>query len=742
MNILRDGLFRTGIISAAVILLAGPCFGGTWTNYSESSFVSGLDAQGNNLWAATAGGVLLWDIAAQTYTKYTTIDGLADMNLKDVFIDNAGNIWFGCTEGVQCYDGSTWVTYNTGNSPLPGNTVYSVIQDIDGAMWFGTSFGCAKLTGSTWEVFTDLGGGATNVAVRGMGVDSQNHIWTANNPSNYGDPGAVSMYNGTSWTHFDPDPGSIGQYFLSLTVDGSDNVWAESWTDYVFVYDGSTWTHYDDGNSSLLGNNIEAFEVEDNSILWISNHPASPTSSNSGVARYDGSAWSILTPAGSGLPDPYVYAISSADGVTWFGTANNGTAGYDGSNWDYLEAVNEPHTNYFTTVKYGDVGTSDACFYFGTDHSGIAILNGGIWSSYRSDNCGLGDNYINDLHIANNILWAACQYTGVWKYNGSSWVNYNTGNCDLLGDIILSVDADTQGNIWFGTSGWAGPGGQDGALSRFNGSTWTNYYLENSGIIDNDNLQVFVGPEDTVWVGTEEGISKFDGSSNWTSYHTGNSGLIENHVVSISFDETGGKWFAIQGGISHFSGGTWTSYTTANGLPGNNVRDICISGSGVVWAATDSGIAFYDESTGWTAFTQTDGLADNNVTCTGMGDGELAWFGTYRSGISSFDNTGTGISFSKNGTVLTGQILASPNPFISTVEIQYSLSVQEHVHISVFDMSGRIVKTLANETQQADQHSVYWDGTGQNGTPLSGGMYFYQINSNSITASGKLILLR
>lgn len=736
--------FRAWAFLAAVILITGPCFAGTWTNYSNSSFISGLAVQGNDLWAASSGGALLWNIAAQTYVKYTTIDGLADMNLKDVFMDNAGSIWFGSTEGVQCYDGSTWVTYNSSNSPLPDNTVYSIIQDLNEAMWFGTDFGCAKFTDPNWEVFTDLGGGATNVAVRGMGVDSQNHLWTANNPDNYGDPGGVSMYDGTSWTYYDPDPGSsIGQYFLSLAVDGNDNVWAGSWTNYVFEYNGTSWTHHDNTNSSLLGNNIEAFEVEADSIVWISNHPASPTPTNAGVARYDGDGgWSILTPDGSGLPDPYIYAISNADNVTWFGTAHYGTAGYDGSSWDYLETANEPHSNYFTSIEYGDVGTSDACLYYGTDHAGIAILNGGIWSSYNSNNSGLGDNYINDLLIADNILWACCQFTGVWKYDGTSWENFNAAGGGLLGDIILSADTDTQGNIWFGTSGWSGPGGQDGALAKFNGSTWTNYYIQNSGIIDDDGLQVSVGPGDTIWVGTEEGISKFDGSTGWTSYTTAD-GLVENHVSSIAFDGTGGKWFATMGGISHFSGGTWTSYTTADGLPSNNIKKICVSDSGLVWAATDGGAACFEELKGWTSYTQTDGLADDNVTCTGMGDGELVWFGTYRCGVSSFDPMNTGNpSPDIQETETIGQIITSPNPFTSTVLIQYSLPVAEHVCISVFDMSGRLVRILTNEDQLADQHSVLWDGTDQNGTTLSEGMYIYQISSNSITASGKLILLR
>ncbi len=734
----------TGLVSMlfAAALLSGSCFAGVWTTYTDASFVSGLAVDGNDLWAGTRGGVILWDIPSQTYQKYTTTEGLADQNVKEVFIDDTGNIWFGTTEGVQCYDGSTWTVYNTTNSPLPHNTVFSIVQDQNTSMWFGTGFGCAKFTDPAWEVFTDLGGGATNVAVRGMGVDSQNQIWTANNPDNYGDPGGISMYDNIStWVHHDPDPSSIGQYFLSLTVDCRDSVWAGSWTNYVFLYNGSSWTHYDDGNSSLLGNNIEAFEVEPDSTVWISNHPASATPSNAGVARYDNGSWSILTPATSGLPDPYVYAIANADGVTWFGTRSYGTAGYDGSTWDYLETANEPHTNYFTSIEYGDVGTSDVCLYFGTDHSGIALFDGSTWSCYTSENSGLIDNNINDVHIADNVLWAGSQFMGVWKYDGTTWTNYNTGNSDLLGDIILSVSSDSQGDLWFGTSGWSGPGGQDGALSRFDGSTWTNYYLNNSGLIDDDGLQVFVDNADTVWIGTEEGISKFYGST-WTDYHTGNSGLIENHVQAIAFDELSGKWIATMGGVSHFSGGTWTSYTTADGLPNNHATDICVSDSGIVWVSTIDGIASFEDGVGWTSCTQTEGLADNEVNAVGMGNGEVVWFGTDDSGLSSYDPVVTGVA-SRNsadiGNVL--QCVASPNPFYSSVLLQYTVPVENNVNILIFDMSGRIIRTLVDGNLSAQQHSVIWDGEDSRGVPVSRGMYIYRVECGSSIATGKLILL-
>ncbi|MCK4304381.1 MAG: hypothetical protein KAY24_09110 [Candidatus Eisenbacteria sp.] len=71
---------------------------------------------------------------------------------------------------------TSWTTYDTSNSPLPHNTVYSLVEDLTGAIWFGTSFGCARFDSLDWEVFTDLGGGATNVAVRGIDADTPREI--------------------------------------------------------------------------------------------------------------------------------------------------------------------------------------------------------------------------------------------------------------------------------------------------------------------------------------------------------------------------------------------------------------------------------------------------------------------------------------------------------------------------------------------------------------------------------------
>lgn len=632
-----------------------------WTTFTDASFISGLAVQGNDLWAGTSGGVVQWDIPASTYIKYTVTEGLANQSVKDVLIDTSGNRWFGTIDGVQKYDGVIWTTYSTSNSPLPDNRVYAIAEDLSGTIWFGTGFGCASFDGTDWEVFTDLGGGATNVAVRGIDVDSLNRIWTANNPENYGDPGGVSMFDGSIWTHLDPDPGGIGQYFLSLAVDDNDNVWAGSWTNWTFMYDGAAWTHYDSGNSGLVGQNTEAIAIDPDGSVWIANHASSATPTTGGVARYTGSSWLSYTPASSGLPDPYIYSIAPVAGAVYFGTRTNGVASLAGLNWHYYETSNEPHTNWITSIEEGAVGAGDPLLYFGTSYYGIATYDGADWSSYTTLNSGLGDDYVNDVHVDDGILWVACQFTGVWNFDGLGWLNYNAGNSGLLGDIILSAASDSQGNLWFGTSGWDGPSGQDGAVAKFNGSSWTNYYLSNSELIDDDGLQVAVDAADTIWIGTEEGVSKFDGGSVWTNYDSSSSGLIENHVQSIAFGLEHSTWFATQGGVSQLSGETWTSYTVADGLPSNDVREISITDEGVVWVATAGGVASFEAGRGWTAYTQADGLGDDDVTAVHPDADGAIWFGTARSGISVFQASTSTVSVALDCLPSSGTLPFSTN---------------------------------------------------------------------------------
>ena len=87
-------------------------------------------------------------------------------------------------------------------------------------------------------------------------------------------------------------------------------------------------------------------------------------------------------------------------------------------------------------------------------------------------------------------------------------------------------------------------------------------------------------------------------------------------------------------------------------------------------------------------------------------------------------------------------VSATPNPFVSSASVIFELPEPGHTSIQVFDLSGRIVCSLAESEFGAGQHSCVWDGMNQNGEPVSSGVYICRIQSGDISESTNLCLLR
>jgi len=64
------------------------------------------------------------------------------------------------------------------------------------------------------------------------------------------------------------------------------------------------------------------------------------------------------------------------------------------------------------------------------------------------------------------------------------------------------------------------------------------------------------------------------------------------------------------------------------------------------------------------------------------------------------------------------------------------------VNITIYDMMGREVKTLINQTQDAGYRSVVWDATNNYGNPVSAGIYLYQILAGDYLSTKKMVLLK
>ena len=83
-----------------------------------------------------------------------------------------------------------------------------------------------------------------------------------------------------------------------------------------------------------------------------------------------------------------------------------------------------------------------------------------------------------------------------------------------------------------------------------------------------------------------------------------------------------------------------------------------------------------------------------------------------------------------------------PNPFNPSTTIEFFIPDTEHVSLQVFNVSGRLIRTLVDDTSEPGSHSITWDGLDENGNSVPSGVYFSRIRTEKTTLSKKMILLR
>ena len=83
-----------------------------------------------------------------------------------------------------------------------------------------------------------------------------------------------------------------------------------------------------------------------------------------------------------------------------------------------------------------------------------------------------------------------------------------------------------------------------------------------------------------------------------------------------------------------------------------------------------------------------------------------------------------------------------PNPFNPSTSINYELPADSHVLLSVYDLSGRLVRVLEDSQMAAGEHSVRWDGRDGQGLAQASGMYFVRLNAGGTTGLRKITLVQ
>jgi hypothetical protein len=83
-----------------------------------------------------------------------------------------------------------------------------------------------------------------------------------------------------------------------------------------------------------------------------------------------------------------------------------------------------------------------------------------------------------------------------------------------------------------------------------------------------------------------------------------------------------------------------------------------------------------------------------------------------------------------------------PNPFNPTTTISFSIAERARVNLSVYDLSGGLVRTLVDDVLSAGVKETVWDGRDARGNPVSSGVYFYRLKAGDKVMTKKMVLLK
>jgi len=292
----------------------------------------------------------------------------------------------------------------------------------------------------------------------------------------------------------------------------------------VIKYDTTSIDNYTvyDNRNTLLSNGIFSISIGPNDKVWFGTY-------GGGLSILAAGEWvNINTP--QGLNDAFVYDLKFTNTSMWVATWS-GVNRVQGDplthdSWASFTAENTNGGLIDNWVYAIEIGENNN-IWFGTE-GGLSLFNGKQWKNWNHKN-GLGASY--EIVKYDNRL-ATDSFKG--SHHSNQVINLpNTENVSYRPNYIVSMRLDQSNRLWIGTWG--------GGISMFDPETQVfRSYTVKHGLPGNYILAIHEGPDGNLWIGSNKGLSKFDGTT-FLNYSQTN-GLISDYVFSIEFDNDSFLW--------------------------------------------------------------------------------------------------------------------------------------------------------------------------------------------------------
>jgi ligand-binding sensor domain-containing protein len=152
-----------------------------------------------------------------------------------------------------------------------------------------------------------------------------------------------------------------------------------------------------------------------------------------------------------------------------------------------------------------------------------------------------------------------------------------------------------------------------------------------------------------LWLGTQEGLVRFDGVKFTVFDRANTQGINHNSVQALIQTADGSMWVGTQGGLTRMLDGRFIAYTKEDGLAGDNVFDLYEDTQKNLWIATNGGGLSMWKDGKFKNFTTKEGLTNNYTTCVTGGEDGTIYIGTngglntYTDGVFSTYTTANGL---------------------------------------------------------------------------------------------------